>query len=446
MKQHMWKFLVILGLVAFVGGLALMTSLPSAADTYPVELEGTIESMPTDTLYGQWQVAGVPVHVDTGTFVGGRMGTPSVGAWVKVQGAPDGNGGIAASRVKVDEMKAFAELEGRLEALEATSLTVAGIQFTRDANTFIVGTPVVGAHVKVFYTPQQDGSLLAAQVRAANLQYVPGTPPGAPTPPSTPTPGIFVKFHGIIESMPTGRVGIWNISGRNVEVTAYTVVDEHKGIAQVGAPIEVKGIVQPDGTILASEIEVERYARGGSGSGGQVGPYIKFYGVIESLPNNGYVGTWVVSGRNVEVTMATFIEMEDGVPAVGVRVEVKGYVQSDNSILADKIEIEGSEGPGDPSDGDDDHPGQGTLIKFYGQVQSMPANGLIGTWSISGRTVHTSAQTRFKQEHGPFQVGAWVEVKGYRQPDGSINATEMETKDRDDDDLSLPRGIGRVDK
>ena len=71
----------------------------------------------------------------------------------------------------------------------------------------------------------------------------------------------------------------------------------------------------------------------------------------------------------------------------------------------------------------------------------MPAGTLIGTWVISGRTVHTSAQTRFKQEHGPFQVGAWVEVKGYQQADGSINATKMETKgwDNGDDSISFDR-------
>ena len=77
------------------------------------------------------------------------------------------------------------------------------------------------------------------------------------------------------------------------------------------------------------------------------------------------------------------------------------------------------------------NPGQYT--KFYGQIESMPA-GLIGDWVISGRVVRTTAATRFKQEYGAFQVGAWVEVEGYAQADGSINATKIETKSRSGSD------------
>ncbi len=432
MQKHVWKILIITALVAIVGSLFPMAGFADSGNTYLVELEGSVDNMPTGTVYGQWQVAGVSVQVDALTFIGGRMGTPTVGAWVKVQGMPDGNGGIIAQRIKVDEMKPYAELKGHLDAQDANSLTVAGIRLVRDQNTIVMGNLVVGSWVKVYYTVQPDGSLLATQVRAPGFGYIPGNPgqPGTPTPtptpPSTPMPGIFVEFRGVIESMPTGRVGTWVISGRNVQVTMYTWVDEHKGMAQVGAAVEVEGIMQADGSVLASKVEVERRTYGGPVTGGPIGTYTKFYGVIESLPNNGYIGTWVVSGRNVEVTAATFIEMEHGMPVVGARVEVKGYMQNNNSILADKIEVK-SGGPGYPGGGDDDYPGQGQYIEFRGQVQSMPAGSLIGDWVISGRTVRTSVQTRFKQEHGPFQVGAWVKVKGYQQADGSINAIELET-------------------
>ena len=84
-------------------------------------------------------------------------------------------------------------------------------------------------------------------------------------------------------------------------------------------------------------------------------------------------------------------------------------------------------------------------MEFYGQIQSMPANGYIGDWVISGRTVRVTPQTRLKQEDGPFQVGAWVEVKGYEQNDGSIEATKIETKYRGhgDDGIGFPEPYWR---
>ena len=423
----------IAALVAWTGSVQVWAT---PADTFPVELAGVVDSMPANGFVGQWQIAGIAVTVDAQTRIGGRMGTPAEGAWVKVQGTPDGNGGILAYRLKVEEMKPFAKLEGTLEAMDATGLTVAGISFQRDTNTLVMGTLQVGWRVEVLFNKQADGTRVAVQVRMSDDDVGPGTPgmPGTPTPPApvpTPTPGMWVKFYGTIESMPVGRVGTWLISGRQVEVTSATWVDEHKGVAQVGAPVEVEGIQQADGSVQAFKIEVERRARGGNRN--TIGTYTKFYGIIESLPADGLIGTWQVSGRTVEVTTATYIEMEDGIPTVGAFVEVKGYLRPDNSILADKVEVKEEETTEHPGDDDADDDRGAPYIEFRGQIERLPA-GLIGEWQVSGRVVRVTAQTRLEQEDGPFTVGAWVEVKGYQQPDGSIDAREIETKNPYDDD------------
>ena len=127
----------IAALVAWTGSVQVWAT---PADTFPVELAGVVDSMPANGFVGQWQIAGIAVTVDAQTRIGGRMGTPAEGAWVKVQGTPDGNGGILAYRLKVEEMKPFAKLEGTLEAMDATGLTVAGISFQRDTNTLVMGT------------------------------------------------------------------------------------------------------------------------------------------------------------------------------------------------------------------------------------------------------------------------------------------------------------------
>jgi hypothetical protein len=67
--------------------------------------------------------------------------------------------------------------------------------------------------------------------------------------------------------------------------------------------------------------------------------------------------------------------------------------------------------------------------EFYGVVDSLPAAaGWVGDWTIDGRKVRVEPGTRIEQEHGEPAVGAYVEVKGQPQSDGSLKATKIEVK------------------
>jgi hypothetical protein len=67
--------------------------------------------------------------------------------------------------------------------------------------------------------------------------------------------------------------------------------------------------------------------------------------------------------------------------------------------------------------------------EFYGAVESLPGTpGWVGDWTINGRRVQVGPSTRIEREHGQPAVGAQVEVKGQRQPDGSLRATKIEVK------------------
>ena len=66
------------------------------------------------------------------------------------------------------------------------------------------------------------------------------------------------ELDGVIETLPaTGLVGAWQVSGRTVQVTDATEIDQEMGSIDVGVAVEIEGEAQPDGSILASEIEVE---------------------------------------------------------------------------------------------------------------------------------------------------------------------------------------------
>ena len=70
--------------------------------------------------------------------------------------------------------------------------------------------------------------------------------------------------------------------------------------------------------------------------------------------------------------------------------------------------------------------GGGQHFDFVGQVESLPSSGLIGDWTVGGKTVHVTSDTKVRQDHGSVEVGSTVAVEGALQGDGSINATKIE--------------------
>jgi hypothetical protein len=66
-------------------------------------------------------------------------------------------------------------------------------------------------------------------------------------------------IEGTIESLPaSGLVGTWQVAGRTVTVTDTTEIDQEGQQLAVGTWVEVDGVAQADGSILASEIEVDQ--------------------------------------------------------------------------------------------------------------------------------------------------------------------------------------------
>jgi hypothetical protein len=65
----------------------------------------------------------------------------------------------------------------------------------------------------------------------------------------------------------------------------------------------------------------------------------EFSGIVEALPPDGLVGTWLIGGRVVQVTESTEIERTSSLPAIGTLVAVEGTVLADQSINALEIEL-----------------------------------------------------------------------------------------------------------
>lgn len=65
---------------------------------------------------------------------------------------------------------------------------------------------------------------------------------------------------------------------------------------------------------------------------------------------------------------------------------------------------------------------------WMGKVETMPANGLIGQWSIGGRLFTATNTTEFRPEKGPFVAGACVGVK-YSGETAPFQAIRMVTRE-----------------
>ncbi|MCO5212043.1 MAG: DUF5666 domain-containing protein [Caldilinea sp.] len=69
-------------------------------------------------------------------------------------------------------------------------------------------------------------------------------------------------------------------------------------------------------------------------------------------------------------------------------------------------------------------------LNWIGRVSAMPASGLVGQWTVNGRTFVSSASTDYRQDKGPLAVGVCVEVEyvGAGEP---FTATKIASKSDD---------------
>jgi hypothetical protein len=210
-------------------------------------------------------------------------------------------------------------------------------------------------------------------------------------------------------------LGTWVVGGITVQVVSTTSLEQDGGGFAIDAIVDVEGTPDATGVVVASQIELQ--------SGGAPAPKpppdeLEIVGTIDSLPSGGLIGTWQVAGHAVIVTAATELDTESGPFAVGVTVEVHGTLDTTGAIDASEIDSMPGSGASEPA------------LEFFGTVDTLPpaASGLIGVWSIGGKLVNVTAQTVIEMEGAPIVVGTAVEVSGFAQADGMVDAQKIEVQ------------------
>jgi hypothetical protein len=375
---------------------------------------GRVEQLPsTSGFVGDWVVSGRTVHVTSSTFVQQVEAPLAVGVPVKVIGTLRPDGTIDATKVQTEkkEHTTFFEFTGPVQSLPSTSdltgdWTVGGRTVHVTTSTKIErdkGPITVGTVVEVKGTVRTDGSVDAVKIEPAE------------------TGANAFEFHGVVTTLPNtaGFVGDWVVDGRTIHVTSNTRIDQEEGLLAVGSFVEVKGTLRSDGSVDATEIEVER-----SATAERPVPTFELHGTVEQLPNTaGLVGDWVVSGRTVHVTSSTLIRPGASAVSVGSFVEVEGMLRTDNTIDASSVEVERAQGNGQLT----------PFFALFGTVELLPAtSNFVGDWVVSGRTIHVSTGAQILANHRPLVVGSFVRVVGTLRPDGSVDATQIQVKRSDD--------------
>jgi hypothetical protein len=357
-------------------------------------------------------------------------------------------------------------LVGRIEALPADGLVgawqVAGFSFVTSGATEFrrdKGPFVLGACVEVEYATVA-AQAVATKVATKNNDDCrrTGTPTVTAVPSETTTPDSTVTTtttpepsatHGDddgfrvlakIDALPEGTWrGIWTIGGRQYAVGEQSRLRQADGPFREGACVEVRyqGTAEPFAVL---RLETERTSKCQPAVTSTPGSTIpaptttpqpsrtpgddnddddtEIYGTLDSFPAE-LIGVWVIAGEPYTATTATEFEQKRGLFAVGSCVKAHLFAR-DPSLIREVETTNGYRCGGSESGGQ----ARGEL---YGVIQEFPA-ALIGDWQIGGITFAADAATEFKQRGAPFAQGVTVKVHFVVLADGTLYATEIETK------------------
>jgi hypothetical protein len=200
---------------------------------------------------------------------------------------------------------------GAIQGFGASSWKLSSISLSIDDGTLIVGKPAAGLLAHAFAELRDDNSLLARRLHVVWVDS------GAIQP--------SVRFFGVVEALPpSGLIGLWRVSGRAVEVTSSTAVNQDKGVVEVGALIHVVGWRAGD-KIIAEQITVLESPLPTT--------FVRFAGPIQELPPAGLIGVWTIGGKQVRVTERTLLQGA-GFAQVGAWAEGVGVRRTTDPLTA----------------------------------------------------------------------------------------------------------------
>jgi hypothetical protein len=333
-------------------------------------ITGEIESL-SDS---EWRVAGFLVRITPQTTIEGQ---PGVGAFVRLDASAPGDGTLVALHVAVERAAASSLPE---DTAASAQLVVLPPNTPTPTSTPVPHPPPAGPTI----------SGLAGEEslpQSAPKVLIGATPTRSPTPTPTPrltlTPSptpqrtaVSIKIEGHVKAI---NGAAWTV-GESVILTDGNTV--YEGSPGVGDEVQVKAIIMPDGSLLATLIRSLTV---------ETPEPMSCFGQVISMG----ASHWVLDKCTVAVGPDTVI---DGDIAVGDFASVAGEKRNgqDYALRITKVSVDERE--------------------FPGVIESMDGS----LWLISGRTVEVNGATHITGD--PPAVGKKVDVRALQLP-GRLVAT-----------------------
>ncbi|HKZ86125.1 MAG TPA: DUF5666 domain-containing protein [Anaerolineae bacterium] len=397
----------------YIPAVSSVLSAPDPQSAIVSDMRGIIETQSSD---GTWAAVKIGQTLSAGQRV--RAGDLSAATLLFFDGSQVRLS--AASEISIDE------LDARLDAARVVRLT----QSSGESRHDVKPSSVAGSQYEV-RTPNGTGvakgtsfhvvvtsnfiarfNVDEGTVAVTNLNVTVNVVAGQSTtvyvdePPSQP---IF-RISG--EGRVTQMGDVWTIGGRDFLVNTTVGPDnsttEIVGDPQIGDWVFVEGRILPgdsyfaDRIVLLHRAEENRFA---------------FTGEVEAMGDE----EWTISGRVVDVDDET--DIEDGI-ALHDLVRVEGVIQSDGTLLAERIRLVVTE--------------DGLPFEFVGVVESIGDE----TWTISGVEIAIGDRTVITGDPG---LGDIVKVKGHILADGTWLADEIRLAEEDERRFEFTGTVEQID-
>jgi hypothetical protein len=306
------------------------------------------------------------------------------GAKVEVEGTRGADGVVVATKVQVERQEV--DVRGNVSALGGAcptlTFTLNGTVIKTSSSTRFInvtcGEIRNGDNTEVEGVKQPDGSVAATKVDVDRQE---------------------VDAQGTVSALGGACPALtFSLSGTMVKTSATT---KFEGLAcaeiRNGDKAEVEGRKQPDGSIAASKVQIDRQQA-------------NVRGTIGALGGTCPVLTFTLNGTTVKTSSTTRFEgIACGDVRNGDQAEVEGIKQPDGTVTAGNVQVERQE-----------KGVQGTIGSLGGTCPAL-------TFTVGGTTVKTSSATRFAGVAcAAIRSGDKAQVEGVKQADGSVAASKVE--------------------
>ena len=235
------------------------------------------------------------------------------------------------------------------------------------------------------------------------------------------TDAIHLFGCALLAAAVVGAAACGNSAGSSVAPTGATlassssVQDSHGGGGNSGSGSNNSG-----GSNSGSGNNNGGGSNSGPGKGDDGRDGVEVRGSIQSVSGACPTRQLTIAGRKVTTSLSTeFRDVSCTSLTVGQTAEVKGTLQADGTVAADRIEVEGRD--------DDQNEGEvsGPVMASTGTCPAL-------TLTVGTTMVKTTAATVFHDVTcSALRVGTVIEAKGARLADGTLLASRVEREDDD---------------